>query len=37
VNLTAYPASSGWSLVAYLRGESVIDISVTGRWQPTRF
>ncbi|KXZ66785.1 MAG: hypothetical protein E7D55_02475 [Acinetobacter junii] len=27
VNLTAYPASSGWSLVAYLRGESAIDIS----------
>lgn len=26
VNLTAYPASSGWSLVTYLRGESVIDL-----------
>ncbi|MDI3237522.1 hypothetical protein QK338_05250 [Acinetobacter ursingii] len=26
VNLTAYPASSGWSLVAYLRGNSAIDL-----------
>lgn len=26
VNLTAYPASSGWSLVAYLRGNATIDL-----------
>ena len=25
--LTAYPASSGWSLVAYLRGNSAIDLN----------
>ncbi|WP_126624098.1 hypothetical protein [Acinetobacter ursingii] len=27
VNLTAYPASGGWSVAAYLRGNSVIDLS----------
>ncbi|WP_394651835.1 hypothetical protein [uncultured Acinetobacter sp.] len=26
VNLTAYPASSGWLLVAYLRGNATIDL-----------
>lgn len=31
MNLTAYPASSGWSLIAYLRGATSIDIVSTAQ------